>query len=459
MASKHRRTQPTAHTLAASSAPPPPVVGKGRPGSATTRGRSAPVDWEGFSYGPYEKFPSAQQAVMDGYLMQRYDPTIGSAFSLLSMLICGHLGEYKHENPRIEEFVRGDLDKISGGLRSTVNALLSSLWAGYAIAERVWATEGSAWHLERLDLLHPLTFFPRQGGDKAGIVLDPAEGRVKEVVQYPWKFGEEPVPFPVADVVYWPFMRQLREEVYGRRLTDRARRPWYMRVKIESFWGIFCERFAHPTPIFQVPKGQQVDAQGNPTDNATFYAQAINALAPGRGWAIECDADETFKFDLLETKVGGDRSYQTACSYWNAESWKSVLMSPLILEEPAHGSRAQTSTVFEVALMLVDAIRAELGGVLVHQVARPLIEYNFGSVDDYGEYEWDELRQDDLESMATIVERVVRAGAIAPTPADEARLREKFADAGFAQVEDLTEEDLAAQAEGKQLRLPVGYGV
>jgi len=451
-------TQPQVQTLAAPPAEQKPEAG---PPGAALSGRHAPADWATYEFGPYEKFPDQRQMVMDGYLMGRYDPTIGSALNVLKMLVGSHLGEYEHEDESIQEFVRADFTGLYGGLRRTVGSLLSCLWAGYAVAEKRWQTESNAWHIEALDLLHPLTFFPRLSGSKMGIALDPKAGRVTEVVQQPWQLGDEPVPFPIEQVLYWPFMQELREEVLGKRLTDRSRRSWYMRVKLETYWGIFQERFAHPTPIFVVPPGQQQDASGQIVSNAQFYSTFLSDLAPGKSLAIEAPEGEYFNFKLLESSVRSDASYERVCNYYNAELWKSVLMSPLLLEEPAHGSRAQASTVLELTTLLVEAIQDELGSMLVDQVAKPLIVYNFGEgVEEFGAWKFQPLQNEDLEFLSTVAERVIRAGAIAPTDADEASFREKFAEAGFVSGEEWTEEDKAAAQEKKgQLALPVGYGV
>ena len=470
-------TTGTANQLPAQAAPPLPPVAvlaaapsaaekaaadQARPAIATG-GRTAPTDWDAYDFGPYEKFPTQQQMVYDGYLMQRYDPTVGSALKVLKMLVGSHLGAYHHDDESIQEFIRNDFEYLRGGLRRTVNALLSCLWAGYAVAEKRWETESSAWHIAGLDLLHPMTFFPRRGGQGAcGIAIDPKVGVVTEVVQQPQAIGEGPIVFQLEQVVYWPFLQELREEVLGKRLTDTARRSWFMRVKLESFWGVFLERFAHPTPVATVPKGQQEDSSGNIVQNATFYAQFLSNLAPGRCLAVELSEEEKAIWSLenaLGSTDSGDMSYRRACDYYNAELWKSVLMSPLLLEEPAHGSRAQASTVLELTTLLVRAIQDELGATLVDQVAKPLITYNFGAgVEDFGAWEFDPLQNEDLEFLSGVAERVVRAGAIVPTEADEASFREKYAEAGFVAAEEVTPEASAAARE-KQLQLPVGYGV
>jgi hypothetical protein len=245
-------------------------------------------------------------------------------------------------------------------------------------------------------------------------------------------------------------MQEVREEVYGKRLTDKARRSWFMRTKIERFWAVHLEKFAHPIPIFRVPKGTQVGPAGNDISNSAFYGGFISNLTAGQGIAIEAAPDDQFAFDLLESGSGSSDAYLTAARYHNAELFKSVLMSPLMFEEASMGTRAQGTVALDVTVMLVEAIREELEGVLVQDIARPLIEYNFGAGDDYGSWEFEPLRDDDLGDLARVLESVTRSGVIQPNDADERKVRERYSRAGIASDEEITDADRQAADEEEQ---------
>lgn len=416
--------------------------------------------WADFEFGPYERFPEPRRLVLEGYLMQRYDPTVGAALKLYKRLIVSRLGNYTHPEERLQEFVRAVLKRLSGGLENTISRLLSCQWAGFAVAAKRWRTNKSAWWLEGLDLLHPLTFFPpHTDPKKQGFQVD-ANGNVELFRQFPAEALQNPMEFTREQVLYWPFMQELREEVTGKRLTDAARRPWFMRVKAESNWGIYLEKSAYPIPIFRVPKGMQVDSRGVKISNGEFYGGFIGNLTAGQGLAIEADGEENFNFDLLESRVGGDRAYESAAKYYNAEIFKAMLTSPLMFEEASHGTRAQGVTALEITLMLVEAIREELGGVLVWELARPLIDYNYGPRDDYGKWEFEDLRDDDLDMLAAVHQRIAMAGSIIPTEADDAAARDKFAPAGFATADEVTPEMTARERGDAGARSArQGYGI
>ena len=437
----------------------PPVASGGGGGAANVPvSRVLDGDWAKFELGPYEKLPNDREAVMDAYLMQRYDPTAGAALTFLKQLILSHLGSYSHEDERVQEFVTDALDGLQGGLRQTVSSLLSALWAGFAVGEIVWDT-GSAWRVKAVELLHPLTFWDKYDG-KPGIEYDRGAGRVSQVRQMRWQsYEEQPLSYPVESVVYWPFMRELREEVYGKRLSDRARRSWYMRAKIETYWGVFLKRFAHPTPIFRVPKGHQVDPNsGEMIPNAEYYGKFIQKMSAGTGVAIEASAADAFAFDLLESRSGGDAAYETGCQYHNRETWKAFLMSPMIIEEPEHGSRAQSGTALDALTSLVEAIHTELDEVLVQQLARPMVSYNYGANVPAGEWIPQPLDQDDLEMLSRTLETLNRAGAIDLSETDEGSIREKFAATGLVALDQIPDEERAAAQEAAR-QAPAGFGL
>lgn len=429
----------------------------GGPAKNVQTGRVLAYDWAAFDCGPYERLPSDRDAVLDSYLMQRYDPTVGAALTVIKQLICSNLGQYKHEDDATAEWVNAAMNGLRGGLRKTVASLLSCLWAGFAVGEKVWATE-EMWRIESINLLHPLTFWDRMDG-KPGIVYDKQAGRVTEVSQMKWNVQDEVVAYPVEQVVYWPFWQELREEVFGKRITDRARRNWYMRSKLEAYWSTFLQYFAAPTPIFRVPKGSQIDPKtGEPISNSAYYSKFIQELGPGNGLAVEAGPEDEFSFDLLESKIGSDRAFETATGYHNSEIFKALLMSPMLLEEPQHGSRAQAGTALDMFLLLVEAIRDELGAVLVEQIAQPMIAYNLGATVEPGEWAFQPIESDDLEMLARCLDLLKRSGAVSFADADERQVREKFAETGLVPLDEITPEERAAAQEAARVA-PAGFGL
>ena len=425
-------------------------------------------------YGPYTEkwnpFPPEQQAVMEGYLMASYDPTVSASINIMQMMIASRLGSYSHPDPHIQQFVQDMVDHLEGGPRMLVNGMLSCLWAGFAVAEKVWQTTPQGWTVRNLNVLHPFSMFDPSGKEQ-GIRLDPTTGSVNEV----WQFGDNsssnpPVKFAASDVIYWPLFQQFREQVYGRRLTDRARRNWFIRVKLEGLWNKYLAKYALPTMLVTVPKAQVMDNQGTNAGmferSSMMVENAIKDMPEGSGLVFEVGTEEKGLLDvrLLESDKGTADAFHIACRYHISETFKALLMSPTLIEEPQHGSRAQSKTALDLFMDLIKAVMTELGEVLITQLVSPVIWYNFGPQHDFGEWTFDPPGADDLEVMAQVVNLLLTSGAITPTVHDEAGFRRVFGEAGFAQIADAMTElalpdlEAAARTQSAYGRPPLPVG-
>jgi len=416
--------------------------------------RTAPQDWMQYETGPYKRLPTIQEAIIDGYLMSSYDPTVGSCITIIRQFILSKLGNYNHEDENINAFIDEALEQVNGGMRGVTSSLLSCLWAGFAVAEKVWNTKDGTWTVDAINLINPLTFFDRFD-NSIGIKYNPESGKVTEFVQKRWKMNEIEIVHKAEDVIYWPFQKELTEDIFGRRLTDKARQSWYMKSKLELYWSIFLERFAHPTPIFSVPKGTQMDENGRIITNSDYYGQFIGLLAPGNGLAIESGPDETFDFKLLESNNNGE-GYENSIKYHNKELFKSMLIPEDLITSTDSGSRAKVETSLDIFLLLIESIREELGVILIDQLIKPMIEYNFGPQDNYGEWKFEPVRDDDLEGLANVLNLLNLSTAVHYTVEDEASIRDRFSGVGLVDMDSINQEELDKAKENTSVP-PIGY--
>ena len=430
------------------------------------QGLAAGGGWENWEHGPYSQFPPKRQLVMEYYLMARLDPTIKTALRLLTTLILGKLGEYHHDDPNVQERGQELLGRIQGGPRAVVSQLLSGLWAGFAIPQLQWQTEGSEWYIASTDLLHPFTFFKRgaAGTDATGrpagegIALDRKTGRVEEVKQFSSDMGGGGGELTLTreQIIYWPAFRELREEVYGVSLLQAARPSWFAKVKLSTYWNTLCEKTGMETPVFFVPPGGFPDPE---TQQEISWAQWVMkiwaTIKPGMGLALPGDPDRPWNMEVLAPK-GDGTVFAVRDQHLDADLWKAMLFPRLLFEEPEHGTRAQSETVMDLMLELVDGLRSELGGdnsgVLIEQLVRPLLLYNVGEQEHYGTWAWDPMRDADLERLARILETVERARSQAAMggrtePADERKWRETFGEV-YADADEIA----TASPDGKANR-------
>ena len=404
----------------------------------------ADTGWEEWQPGPYKKFAPKSQLVAEYWLMRTYEPTTKRVLALLRTLILNTLGEYRHPDAQLTERVNGWLGRVEGGVERVVGDLLSALWAGYAVAEPIWATEASEWWVSRVDLLHPLTFFNRNASlpeDAIGIALDPKSGRVEKVRQFSSKPGGGTVELPIGEVLYWPMFAELREEVLGQSLLAAARRGWFSKTKIENFWNTFAQKAAMPTPVFVVAPGTVRDpVSGQDISIGKLLVDTYAKAEPGAALSIPYVEGLEPKMLTLVPSDGASTTFERLTEYWKNELFNSMFTPRIVLEEPEHASRAQTGTVLDLYYMVIEGLRREAGKVLVDQLVAPLIEHNEGkggrglqtAPTEAGEWAWEPLQTSDMENLARVFETVERGKAEAMTaglpfvPADERKRRTTF---------------------------------
>lgn len=402
------------------------------------RGREAPRRWEELTFGPYEPFPSRRQRISEFWLMRTFDPTVRTALTILRTLILSRLGDYMHPDEAVQDEVREALAQAEGGAPRIVGQLLSALWAGFAVVELGWGpTEAGGWGLARTELLHPLTFFPRyyaHPNQQDGIVVDPSLGRVAEFRQLPQASGEAETVFEPDEVLYWPVFAELREQVYGASLLEAARPIWYARVRLSAYWNTYCEKLAMPTPLVQSPVDTIDSPDGSGRVSAgQFFADLWAQLQPGQALVAPYTPGQEWKVDALAPAGDGGAAFARRLDDLDAQMWAAMLTPRLLMIEPEHGSRAQSSTSIDLFLQVVDGIRAEIGSVLVHQLARQIIATNRGALDDYGEWAWQPLADADLERLARVLMSVEQARSAQAmrggwTDADDRHIREVFSE-------------------------------
>ena len=421
-------------------------------------GMTAAAGWEEWEPGPYKKFPPRSQLLAEYWLMRTYEPTTKRVLALIRTLITSKLGAYRHPDAAITEKVNGWLGRLEGGVERTLGALLSGLWAGFAVAEKVWETSDSEWWVDRTPLLHPGTFvntFASKPEDRDGIRLDEKSRRVERLTQYPRAFGQQtPVEHSVDDVLYWPLFRELQEQVYGQSLLAAARRAWFSKTRIENFWNTFVQKCAAPTPIFIVPSSEITAPDGRSKISiGKFLMQQWEKVEPGAAMALPMTEGLEPKVITLVPSDGAGVTFERLTQYWKVELFNSMITPRIILEEPEHASRAQTGTVLDLYYMLIDGIRQEIGTVLVEQLAAPLLAVNVGPDVEPGTWAWGPMQTSDMEMLSRVFETVERGKANAAmaggpfVPADEVKRREAFP-AIYAMAEEAPEAFEGGTGEG-----------
>lgn len=90
--------------------------------------------------------------------MATTDPAIGSALDYDAALIMSMLGNFSHENPKIEEMCRWQINNLgNGGFRALVKNMLSAEWAAYFLGEMAETQENGFYQIKHVTPIPPIT--------------------------------------------------------------------------------------------------------------------------------------------------------------------------------------------------------------------------------------------------------------------------------------------------------------
>ncbi len=401
------------------------------------KGGLAPTGWDEIASGPYEKAPAKDRLLREYWEMAHFEPGTRRILATIRSLLVSKIGAYEHPDPNspVRDLVTRCIDRLEGGIEGLIGDLLSSMWAGFSVIEPVWDATPDGWYIRRADMLHPMTFFGKYG--EPGIAIDPVEKRVAQVVQNPVSKGsgekDTSVAFPVADVLYWPLMREVREQVYGNSMLAGARRSWYSIAQLEKYYNTFAMKCACPTPLYLAPNTTIKHPETQlPVAVTSFMAELLQRVSPGSGVVLpeECGINGKVVMETM-FPVGTGEAFEKVLAYWQARHYASLLTPMILFEEPEHASRAQAGTIANLWYIFLEGIRRELERVLIDQFVKPQVVYNLGPQpnDNYGEWGWDPIDDADLQLFSSAFEAICRgvatlkAAGLMPTHEDMLQVR------------------------------------
>lgn len=357
-------------------------------------------NWESVGSGPYKMIPSLSQQISEYYLMSRYDPTVKISLATIKNIILSKKGKFTHENKDLEEKVNLFLSKTDGGVTKIISNLLSSLWAGYSVSEKVWNTNEDEWYIESMPLLHPLSFFSWRGD--FGIQLD--DNGDLSFTQY--DDLKTPVKHEKKDIVYLALNSELEEEVSGNSLLQSARKAWYSKNYIQDFSNTFSQKLATPTPIILTPEDKQENPFNNEMESiAQIFVDLYDYSEPGNAIGIPLANPSDVKIEYLKADSNGE-FYEWILKYYDAQLMMAMFVPELLIQEPEHGSRSQSETTLKVFYELLNGLRQEVGEVIENQIIQELITVNYGEMEDFGSWEWEPLQDNDLEQLSKIYRNI-----------------------------------------------------
>lgn len=431
------------------------------------------------------------------------DETVGSGVDFLTTCLAARMGEYTHPNDEIAKWVNDRLEEIDGGWTNAMKELLSASWAGFAVAEKVWANTSHGFVPRKLVHLPPGTilFETNRTGDltEDGILqyqrnYNPAlfGGGVSYLFgfasntnsQSPGgyrpdiyaKLGDYPFPLrspnifsylsiriPTRKCIHYSWDAQGKfGSPYGKSLLRRAYKHWVLKDSVLQFLAVALDRKGTPLTIWYVdPNASFIDSDKwnglpvDPTQNLGIRAQIAvkNAIKNIHNDSSVIMPGKKGQFIDHETinHASNAQDFIATLNYLDTRIMRALLLPPLVFSAgDGAGSFALGQEHARTFDKICDGFLGGFKQVMISQLVREMVSYNFPKSawekDGFGDFGSRELTQEERQKEMECVEKAINAGAIDMNDLDDLnRVREisgfKMRDTPIPQMLPLEGED------------------
>lgn len=397
------------------------------------------------------------------------DDTIGSGMDFLITCLVARLGRYEHKSKEVTTWVNKRLQEMEGGWTNVCKEILSAAWAGFYVGEKVWANTESGFVIRKIIPLPPSTvlFETDWAGEitQDGILqyqrnynpallssglgyfggLHQSSGFTSGIPRPDMyaKLGDMPFPIRTANTfnylsiriprlkcVHYSFDAQGKfGNPYGRSLLRRAYKFYVMKDAFLQMLAIALDRKGTPlTVIFADPNVTVIDPSkaggaGNQAGKTNVGMRAQEAAAKAFAnvhndsvIVLPGKKDQVFGLETLEQSSNQDAFIQSI-DMCNKSIMRALLIPSLIFGNgDGSGSFALGQEHAKTFDKILDGMNAGAAQVLLEQVIREMVAYNFpASVwreHGYGGFGKRDLSAEEREKEMQCVETAVNIGAI-----------------------------------------------
>jgi hypothetical protein len=342
------------------------------------------------------------------------------ALRVSSNIILSLIGEYEHPDLEIREFVRGAIRYCARSWAPAMLHLLEGMWFGFSVMEMLWETEPplayeGKWLLKELRPVPQETLYPEG--------LDAAKGLEQEtVIQNKGKMDERVLKG--QNCVHYAF--ESASDPFGNPL---GRNVWMLTEggrEMLRLWLTGLENVGQPYILEITGKGT-VTVDGKRKERTQIAKESWDQSQGGSVIIREAGNEDGSLPRIEALKLSGwDQEFKGFSGYRDRSIVFALGVLPLLVLEPEHATRAQASTQLDVQQVMSVPIAKEMAtGVLVDQLVEPLVYYNYGEQETYGEFP---VRpQVDEEGIAQILESLGRTGGFTGMPKPfYRRMQEQF---------------------------------
>lgn len=312
------------------------------------------------------------------------DETVAAGLSLLVSNVVGKIGEYVHPDNTIAEFVKKNLESLETGFSQVLKRLVKDYYVfGHACAEIVWDEQDGKLVLKRLVPLEPeLIRFKVSANQITHVIY----GGLGQEVEIPiWKV--------------FLIVRNKKNNGFGESILKTVYRLYKFKEILFKFWALAMERFAAPIIV------------GKTIGDTSQMLEALKTLWQNGAIAIDGQDD----VQLLSPGEQVANNFMSALEYANTLILRALLVPQLLIKTEQIGTYALAKVHLDVFDRYVTEEAFVLSDAFVDQVIARTLEFNFGTLDNYGRFA--QLQQADAETqkiLSDVFATLIEAGVLDP---------------------------------------------
>ena len=320
------------------------------------------------------------------------DETIGTGLEYLTGRVVSRIGTYSHEKEEIKELVDRSIESIRGTLTDVRRGILRDSFAyGYGVGEFTVKNEGGKWILSSIQILDPTSI-----EFKMEKFSDNSYG-VGTVVQ---DTGTEEVEIPAEKCIIKTYGDSTTP--YGKSILRRCYRWWSFKKSIPKMWAVALERYGTPM-LF----GRTDNREDRKKLEAVFSNLYSNS---------HLVTDTKTEIQTLYTPGGGiGNGYMTALDQCDKMMYRAMFLPSLLGSGENGGSYSLGQVHSELFNATAAALAEDYIDTELEQLWRPLIEWNFGPQDNYGDFMiMDAMPIGEKAAMSSMYLTLAQTGILAP---------------------------------------------
>jgi len=359
--------------------------------------------------------------------MSKNDDVVGAVLFAVNMLIrqCDfnvEPGGKKQKDKKAAEFIEECLGDMEYSWTATLSEILSFLPYGWSY--------------------HEIVYKVRNGKKKnAGFSSKYSDGLIgwkklpirAQDTLYEWSFDEntdeligmvqQPPPnfeqlfIPIEKALHFT-TQSIKSNPEGESVLRNAYRSWYFKKRIQEIEGIGIERDLAGFPVLKAPEGYE-----NLWDPRDSQMQQYLAAATTIVSSIRRDEREGlvlppgWEMELLST--GGTRQFDTnqIIERYNNSIANTILANFIFLGQQSVGSFALSSDKTRLFSLGIGTYMDIICEVFNNQAIPRLIDINgnhFNGITDYPRLVHGDIEKEDIEKLATFLEKVCGIGLLVP---------------------------------------------